>query len=286
MDININRNLYRRRQWRNKISIVFAFFMAAFGLFWLFWILYTLFARGFSTLSLAVFTVATPPPGGEGGLANAIIGSLILTAVATLIATPLGILALPYLSEYGRKSRFSFVVGFINDILISAPSIVIGLFIYAIYVVNVGHFSGWAGSFALALIMLPVIVRTTEDMLRLVPDSLREAAFALGAPQWKVVIFIVYRGVTAGIMTGVLLGVSRISGESAPLLFTALNNQFWSTNMNAPMANLPIVIFQFAMSPYENWQNLAWAAALLITLFVLSLDILARFALQSRSSHH
>lgn len=281
MDINLD--LYRRRKWRNKISIVFAFLMAVFGLFWLFWILYTLFARGFSTLSLAVFTSITPPPGGEGGLANAIVGSLILTAVATLIATPLGILAGTYLSEYGRRSRFSFIVGFINDILISAPSIVIGLFVYAVYVVNVGHFSGWAGAFALALIMLPVIVRTTEDMLRLIPDSLREAAFALGAPQWKVIVFIVYRGVTAGIMTGVLLGVSRISGESAPLLFTALNNQFWSTNMNAPIANLPIVIFQFAMSPYENWQNLAWAAALLITLFVLSLDIIARFILQTRS---
>ena len=281
MDINID--LYRRRKWRNKISITFAFFMAVFGLFWLFWILSTLFFKGFAALSPALFTTITPPPGGEGGLANAIAGSLILTAVATLIATPLGILAGTYLSEYGRTSRFSFIVGFINDILISAPSIVIGLFVYAIYVAQVGHFSGWAGSFALALIMLPVIVRTTEDMLRLIPDSLREAAFALGAPQWKVIVFIVYRGVTAGIMTGILLGVSRISGESAPLLFTALNNQFWNTNMNAPTANLPIVIFQFAMSPYENWQNLAWAAALLITLFVLSLDIIARFILQTRS---
>lgn len=281
MDINLD--LYRRRKWRNKISIVFAFFMAVFGLFWLFWILGTLFFKGFTALSPALFTTITPPPGGEGGLANAIVGSLVLTGVATLIATPLGILAGTYLSEYGRTSRFSFIVGFINDILISAPSIVVGLFVYAVYVAQVGHFSGWAGSFALALIMLPVIVRTTEDMLRLIPDSLREAAFALGAPQWKVIVFIVYRGVTAGIMTGILLGVSRISGESAPLLFTALNNQFWSTNMNAPMANLPIVIFQFAMSPYENWQNLAWAAALLITIFVLSLDIIARFILQTRS---
>ena len=248
----------------------------AFGMTFLLWILWVLFANGFSALSPTLFTQTTPPPGSAGGLANAIYGSVIIVLVATFISTPIGILAGIYLAEYGKDGWVARVTRFINDILLSAPSIVIGLFVYTVYVMQVGHFSGWAGSFALALIAIPVVVRTTENMLHLVPASLREAAVALGAPMWKVILKVTLRAVRSGVITGILLAVARMSGETAPLLFTALNNQFWSANMNAPMANLPVVIFQFAMSPFEDWKSLAWAAALLITLTVLVINILAR----------
>jgi phosphate transport system permease protein len=226
----------------------------------------------------------TPPPGSSGGLANAIVGSVIMAGAATLIGTPIGIMAGIYLAEFGSRGWLAPTTRFINDILLSAPSIVIGLFVYEVYVIHTRHFSAWAGTMALALIVIPVVVRTTENMLRLVPDSLREAAAALGAPQWKVITFVTVRAAKAGIITGILLAVARISGETAPLLFTALNNQFWSVNLNAPMANLPVVIFQFAMSPYENWHQLAWAGALLITLGVLALNILARVFFRNRTA--
>ncbi|MCD4500561.1 phosphate ABC transporter permease PstA [Chromobacterium vaccinii] len=248
-----------------------------FGLFWLFWILITLLQHGLSGISWQVFTESTPPPGSAGGLANAIYGSLVMTAFGTLFGTPIGILAGIYLAEFGQRGWLAPITRFINDILLSAPSIVIGLFVYEVYVVSVGHFSGWAGSFALAILVIPVVVRTTENMLRLVPNSLREAAAALGAPQWKVTLTVTLRAAQAGVLTGILLAVARISGETAPLLFTALNNQFFNSNMNQPMANLPIVIFQFAMSPYEDWHTLAWAGSLLITFSVLALNIVARW---------
>ncbi|MCD4506290.1 phosphate ABC transporter permease PstA [Chromobacterium piscinae] len=248
-----------------------------FGLFWLFWILITLLQHGLSGISWQVFTESTPPPGSAGGLANAIYGSLVMTAFGTLFGTPIGILAGIYLAEFGQRGWLAPITRFINDILLSAPSIVIGLFVYEVYVVSVGHFSGWAGSFALAILVIPVVVRTTENMLRLVPNSLREAAAALGAPQWKVTLTVTLRAAQAGVLTGILLAVARISGETAPLLFTALNNQFFNSNMNQPMANLPIVIFQFAMSPYEDWHRLAWAGSLLITFSVLALNIVARW---------
>jgi phosphate transport system permease protein len=255
-----------------------------FGLFWLGWILFTLFKAGFGGLSARLFLEMTPPPGSDGGLLNAIAGSLLMGAAGTILGTPIGILAGIYLAEFGNRGWLAPVTLFINDILLSAPSIVIGLFIYAVYVITVGHFSAWAGTMALALIVIPVVIRTTENMLRLVPDSLREAAAALGAPQWKVITFVTVRAAKAGIITGILLAVARISGETAPLLFTALNNQFWTPNMNSPMANLPVVIFQFAMSPYEDWHKLAWAGALLITLGVLALNILARVFFQNRTA--
>ena len=255
-----------------------------FGLFWLIWLLWTLISNGLQWLSVDVFTEITPPPGSAGGLINAIVGSLIMTAIGVIIGTPIGILAGTYLSEFARTSKFSAVVRFVNDILLSAPSIIIGVFIYEVIVVSMGHFSAWAGALALALIMLPVVVRTTEDMLRLIPNTLREAAAALGTPQWKVVTMIVYRAAKAGIITGVMLGLARISGETAPLLFTALNNQFWSTDLDHPIANLPVVIFQFAMSPYEDWHHLAWAGALLITITILLLNILARVMLRTPRS--
>jgi phosphate transport system permease protein len=248
----------------------------AFGLFWLAWILITLLHEGFSALSLTLFTQTTPPPGSDGGLLNAIAGSLLMVTMATLIGTPVGILAGTYLAEFGRRGWLAPATRFINDILLSAPSIVIGLFVYSVYVAQVRHFAGWGGALALSLIVIPVVVRTTDDMLKLVPDSLREAAVALGAPVWKVIVFVSYRAARAGIITGILLAVARISGETAPLLFTALNNQFWSLNMNQPMANLPMVIFQFAMSPYPDWHRLAWGGAILITVGVLGLNILAR----------
>jgi phosphate transport system permease protein len=247
-----------------------------FGLFWLGWILYTLVVAGFGALGPDLILKMTPPPGNSGGLLNPIMGSLLMAALGTLIGTPIGIMAGIYLAEFGRRGWLSPITRFINDILLSAPSIVIGLFIYEVYVVQVGHFSAWAGTFALALLVIPVVIRTTENMLRLVPDSLREAAAALGSPQWKVITLVTVRAAKAGIMTGILLAVARISGETAPLLFTALNNQFWSTNMNAPMSNLPVVIFQFAMSPYNDWQKLAWAGSLIITFGVLTLNIIAR----------
>jgi phosphate transport system permease protein len=254
-----------------------------FGMFFLLWILGVLFYEGFAALSPTLFTQTTPPPGSAGGLANAIFGSLIIVLVATFISTPIGILAGIYLAEFGKDGWVARATRFINDILLSAPSIVIGLFIYTIYVTQVNHFSGWAGSFALALIAIPVVVRTTENMLHLVPNSLREAAVALGAPMWKVILMVTLKAVRGGVVTGILLAVARMSGETAPLLFTALNNQFWSTDMNAPMANLPVVIFQFALSPYEDWKTLAWAGALLITLTVLVINILARSVFRQAS---
>ena len=269
-------SLYTRRLLTNRFNLLVSLFAMLFGLFWLGWILFTLFEAGFRALTPDLFLQMTPPPGSSGGLLNAIAGSLFMAAAGTLLGTPIGIMAGIYLAEFGSRGWLAPITRFINDILLSAPSIVIGLFIYEAYVVHVRHFSAWAGIMALALIVIPVVIRTTENMLRLVPDSLREAAAALGAPQWKVISFVTVRAAKAGIITGILLAVARISGETAPLLFTALNNQFWSADMNAPMANLPVVIFQFAMSPFEEWQHLAWAGALLITLTVLLLNILAR----------
>jgi phosphate transport system permease protein len=264
-----------RRRW-NAIMIVLAWCAALFGMAWLALILGALLWQGLSGVSLRVFTEMTPPPGADGGLLNPIVGSLIMTGLAVAIGTPIGILAGTFMAEYGRYSRLSSVVRFINDILLSAPSIVVGLFVYEVLVRPMGHFSGIAGAVALAIIVIPVVVRTTEDMLLLVPNTLREAAAALGLPRAYIVRRIAYRAARAGIVTGVLLAIARISGETAPLLFTALNNQFWSTNLNAPMASLPAVIFQFALSPYNDWQRLAWTGALLITVAVLALSIIAR----------
>ena len=278
-----NMRLYNRRSRRNRIYMGLSLASAAIGLGWLAVILGTLVVNGVAGLSLSLFTEMTPPPGGAGGgLANAIVGSLIMTGLAVLIGTPIGTLAGTYMAEYGRYDKLTPVIRFINDILLSAPSIVIGLFIYEIVVVHMGHFSGLAGALALAVIVLPVVVRTTEDMLLLVPNTLREAAAALGTPTWYIIGKVAYRAARAGIITGVLLAIARITGETAPLLFTALNNQFWSTDLMAPMPSLPVVIFQFALSPYENWRELAWAGALLITLAVLALSILAR-VLSSKS---
>jgi phosphate transport system permease protein len=274
--------VYKRRLLVNRWNLAMALVAMTFGMAFLLWILFTLFARGFEALSPTLFTQMTPPPGSAGGLLNAIFGSFLMVLVATLISTPIGILAGIYLAEYGKDGWIANVTRFINDILLSAPSIVIGLFVYTVYVAQVQHYSGWAGSAALALLAIPVVVRTTENMLRLVPNSLREAAIALGAPMWKVILMVTLKAVRAGVTTGILLAVARISGETAPLLFTALNNQFWSVDMNAPMANLPVVIFQFAMSPFEEWQQLAWAGALLITLAVLTLNILARTLFRQR----
>jgi phosphate transport system permease protein len=269
--------VYRRRLLAHRIGITLSVLAMAFGIFFLLWILATLVVKGFGAITPAMFAESTPAPGSDGGgLLNAIVGSLLMVGIATGVSTPVGILAGIYLAEYGEESRFAQLTRFVTDIMLSAPSIVIGLFIYSIYVANIKHFSGWAGSFAIALIAIPVVVRTTDNMLNLVPTSLREAAFALGAPRWKVATMVRLRAVKAGVITGVLLALARIAGETAPLLFTALNNQFFSTNMNAPMANLPVVIYQFAMSPYDNWRSLAWGGALLITFSVLGLNILSR----------
>ena len=268
--------LYAARRRRNGIMLSLSLAATVVGLGWLVLILAVLLWEGFSGLSLAVFTEMTPPPGADGGLLNPIIGSLILTVLAVLIGTPIGILAGTYMAEYGRYDRLTSIVRFINDILLSAPSIVVGLFIYEIMVAPMGHFSGLAGAVALAVIVIPVVVRTTEDMLILVPDQLREAAVSIGMPRAFVIAKVCYRAAKAGMITGVLLAIARISGETAPLLFTALNNQFWSTNLNAPMASLPVVIFQFALSPYQDWQKLAWTGALIITFTVLALSIVAR----------
>lgn len=276
-------SLYSRRIWLNRFNLFVSLLAMLFGLFWLGWILYTLLAAGFGALGPDLILKMTPPPGNSGGLLNAIVGSLFMAAMGTMIGTPIGIMAGIYLAEFGGRGWLAPATRFINDILLSAPSIVIGLFVYEVYVVHVGHFSAWAGTFALTLIVIPVVIRTTENMLRLVPDSLREAAAALGSPQWKVVTLVTVRAAKAGITTGILLAVARISGETAPLLFTALNNQFWSTNMNAPMSNLPVVIFQFAMSPYDDWQKLAWAGSLIITLGVLALNIIARTLAREKS---
>jgi phosphate transport system permease protein len=272
---------YRARRRSNAVAMGLALAATGFGLGWLVLILGALLWKGFSGLSPAVFTQMTPPPGAAGGLLNPIVGSLILTILAVAIGTPIGILAGTYMAEYGRHDRLSSVVRFINDILLSAPSIVVGLFIYEVMVAPMGHFSGLAGGVALAVIVIPVVVRTTEDMLMLVPNSLREAATSIGLPRSMSITRICYRAARAGMITGVLLAVARISGETAPLLFTALNNQFWSTNLNGPMASLPVVIFQFALSPYKDWQSLAWTGALLITLAVLALSITARSLVSS-----
>jgi phosphate transport system permease protein len=275
--------IYTRRRLANWIVMSLSLAATGFGLLFLVFVLGTLITNGIGAIRPSLFTMTTPPPGSAGGLANAIFGSVIMTAIATAVGTPTGILAGTFLAEYARDRWFGEIVRFINDILLSAPSIIVGLFIYAVMVVPMGHFSGWSGAMALAVIMLPVVVRTTEDMLRLVPNSLREAATALGAPKWRVVVTVTYRAAMQGMVTGVLLAVARISGETAPLLFTALNNQFWSANLNAPIANLPVVIFQFSMSPYADWQSLAWGGALLITAAILVLNIGARF-IASRSS--
>jgi phosphate transport system permease protein len=274
--------LYHSRRRRNAIAMTLSVGATLFGLGWLVLILGTLLFEGFSGLSLRVFTEMTPPPGASGGLLNPIVGSLIMTGIAVAIGTPIGMLAGTYMAEYGRHDKLTHVVRFINDILLSAPSIVIGLFIYEVMVAPMGHFSGIAGSVALAVIVIPVVVRTTEDMLTLVPDSLREAAASIGLPRAYMITRIAYRAASAGMVTGVLLAVARISGETAPLLFTALNNQFWSVDLNYPMPSLPVVIFQFALSPYKDWQELAWTGALIITLAVLALSITARILAAKR----
>lgn len=274
--LTMDNPVYRRRARINRVMMVLSTLALLFGLFWLAWIIMTLLIEGASALRPWLFYRMTPPPGESGGLANAIIGSIQMVGAAVLIGTPVGILAGTYLAEYGRQTRLAAATRFMNDVLLSAPSIIIGLFVYTVYVSRVQHFSGWAGAFALAIIVVPVVVRTTDDMLKLVPNSLREAAAALGCPAWKMITHVCYRAARAGIVTGVLLAVARISGETAPLLFTALNNQFWSMNMNAPMSNLPVVIFQFAMSPYDDWHELAWGGAALITLLVLGINIAAR----------
>lgn len=274
--ISMENRLYRRRAALNRVMMALSSAALVFGLLWLTWIIVTLLVEGAGALRPSMFYLMTPPPGESGGLANAIMGSIQMVVAAVAIGTPVGILAGTYLAEYGKRGWLASTTRFINDVLLSAPSIVIGLFVYTIYVAQVKHFSGWAGAFALAIIVVPVVVRTTDDMLKLVPNTLREAAAALGCPTWKMITLICYRAARAGILTGILLAVARISGETAPLLFTVLNNQFWSTDMNRPMANLPVVIFQFAMSPYEDWHQLAWGGAALITLLVLGINIAAR----------
>ena len=282
--MQIDMQLYKKRRIASRIGLALSMSAMAVGLSVLIWILYVLFLNGLSALDLKLLTQDTPAPGTDGGgLRNAIVGSLMIVSLTVLVSTPIGILAGIYLSEFGDESKTAELTRFVTDIMLSAPSIVLGLFVYAIAVATVGNFSGYAGSLALSLIAIPVVMRTTENMLRLVPGSLREAAFALGAPRWKVSTMVTLRAAKSGVMTGILLAVARISGETAPLLFTALNNQFFSTNMGAPMANLPVVIFQFAMSPYDNWVRLAWAGALLITMAVLLLNILARVAFSEKS---
>ena len=268
---------YQQRKRLNQLALTLSMAAMLFGVFWLIWILWETIRLGVGGLSLALFTEMTPPPNDAGGLANAIFGSLVLVAMATLVGTPIGVLAGVYLAEYGRQGVLASTTRFVNDILLSAPSIVIGLFVYTMVVAQFRSFSAWAGIVALALIVVPVVIRTTENMLVLVPASLREAAYALGTPKWKVIIMVTLRAARAGVITGVLLAVARIAGETAPLLFTALNNQFWNSDLSKPMASLPVTIFKFAMSPYENWQQLAWAGVFLITVAVLALNILARF---------
>ena len=275
---------YGARRTRNGIAMALAVIAAAVGLFFLFAILVTLLYKGFTSISLQMFVENTPPPGEDGGLLNAIFGSVVMTGIAIVVATPIGLLAGTYLSEYSRGHWIGEAAKFINDILLSAPSIIIGLFVYTVLVVPFGHFSAWAGAASLGLIALPVINRTTQDMLGLVPNSLREAAAALGTPRWKTMLSVIYRAAMSGILTGVLLAIARVTGETAPLLFTALNNQFFSSNLGAPMANLPVVIFQFATSPYDDWQKLAWGGALLITIAILILNIVARWVASAKSN--
>ena len=266
----------RKRKIVDGMALVFAGAATLFGLVWLFWILWTTLQQGIGALSPTLFTQMTPPPGSQGGLLNAFYGSAVMILLAVVVGAPLGVAAGTYLAEHGRYSRLGSIVSFLNDVLLSAPSIVIGLFVYEMVVLSMGHFSGYAGALALAMILLPVIVRTSDEALRLVPDQMREAAFALGIPRWKVTLQILYKAALSAILTGILLGVARIAGETAPLLFTALSNQFWTSSLNEPLANLPVVIFQYAMSPYDEWHALAWAGALMLTLFVLGLNIAVR----------
>lgn len=273
-----------RRRAADVVAFAFASLATAFGLFWLFWILWTTLAQGAAALTPTLFTQMTPPPGSSGGLLNAFYGSAVMIFVAVVIGTPVGVAAGTYLAEHGRYTRLATVVSFINDILLSAPSIVIGLFIYEVVVRSTGHFSGLAGALALAMILLPIVVRTTEESLRLVPDQMREAGFALGLPRWRVTSRILYRAAQSAIITGVLLAVARVAGETAPLLFTALNNQFWSFSLNAPLANVPVVIFQYAMSPYDQWHTLAWAGAFVLTAFVLVLNLVVRLIARKGSA--
>jgi phosphate transport system permease protein len=274
-----------RRHSVNVIAMVLATLSTFFGLFWLAWILWTTVSEGAAALKPTLLTQMTPAPGDDGGLLNAFAGSLAMILLAIAIGTPIGVLAGTYLAEFARRKRLGAVIRFVNDILLSAPSIVIGLFVYELLVKPLGHFSGYAGAVALAMILLPVVVRTSDEALQLVPDQMREAGLALGLPRWKITTTVVYRAASTGILTGALLGVARISGETAPLLFTALNNQYWSSDMGTPLANIPVVIFQFAMSPYDSWHALAWAGALVVTLFVLALGIIARAAFRQRSTH-
>ncbi|MFI4955176.1 MAG: phosphate ABC transporter permease PstA, partial [Gammaproteobacteria bacterium] len=275
--LTVRLQLQRRRKWVNTLALALSLLAMIFGLIWLGWILETILVKGLSALSFSLFTESTPAAGTDGGgFANALVGSLIMVVLATVLGTPLGLLAGIYLVEYGQKSHLAQTVTFVNDILLAGPSIIIGLFVYSLYVVPMGGYSGWAGVFALALVQLPIVIRTTENMLKLVPHTLREAAMALGAPKWKMILFITLKAARAGILTGVLLGIARIAGETAPLLFTALNSMFFSLNMNAPLANLPKMIYDFAMSPYARWQEIAWAGVLVITVGVLFLNILAR----------
>ena len=278
--------LYLRRSLKNKLAMLLAGAAAVFGLFWLVWILWTTVTKGVANLNLDLFTMMTPPPEERGGLLNAFFGSAVISFLAILIGTPIGVAAGTFLAEYANHTRLGTVIRFVNDILLSAPSIVLGLFVYALVVVQFGHFSAFAGSIALAFIALPVIVRTTDEMLRLVPSAMREAALSLGVPQWKVTVQVLYRSALPGIVTGVLLALARITGETAPLLFTAYSNQFWSTDLNAPMANVPMVIFQYAMSPYDSWNSIAWAGAFVVTVFVLVLGIAARAILLRNKVHH
>jgi len=271
-----SQSLYRRRQIGSIVALTMACLATLFGIFWLVWILATTLYNGFAALSPKLFTQMTPPPGEDGGLLNAFFGSFIMVVIAVIIGTPIGVLAGTYLAEYSRGKRLGEVIRFVNDILLSAPSIIIGLFVYELVVRTSGHFSGYAGGIALAFIFLPVVVRTTDEMLRLVPDVMREAALSLGIPRWKMTVNVLYKAASTGILTGILLGIARISGETAPLLFTALNNQYWTTNITEPMANIPVVIFQYAMSPYDQWHTLAWAGAFIMTLFVLLLSVGSR----------
>jgi len=272
----ISDNLYRQRRIKNGIALALSFAATAFGLFWLAWILWTAFSNGVASMNLALFTQMTPPPGSDGGLLNAFFGSAIMSLLAIVIGAPIGIAAGTYLAEYARQHAIGQTIRFVNDILLSAPSIVLGLFVYTLVVATTGHFSGIAGALALALIVLPVVVRTTDEMLQLVPSAMREAALSLGVPQWKMTMQVLYRSAAPGILTGVLLALARISGETAPLLFTALNNQYWNADLGKPMASVPVVIFQYAMSPYDSWHSLAWAGAFIVTIFVLLLSLVSR----------
>ena len=282
-------SLYLQRRIKNVAAQALAIMATLFGLFWLGWIMWTTLSKGISSINIALFTEMTPPPGDSGGMANAFMGSVIMSLLGVVIGAPIGVLAGTFLAEYSRStwaSRLGETVRFVNDILLSAPSIVLGLFVYTLVVAQMGHFSALAGAIALAFIVLPVVVRTTDEMLRLVPSQMREAALSLGVPQWKVTVQVLYRSASAGIVTGILLALARISGETAPLLFTALNNQYWSTDLMSPMANVPVVIFQFAMSPFENWHTLAWAGAFILTMFVLAISLTARaILLRNKISH-